>query len=111
MHTQLPEEVLGAATVARCRNLWWSLYTMDRHFSPSLGLPMTTKDSEITTLISSSSSNPRDLAFSLQVRITRMRSFIISSMSSSYLDFHLTLTDNHAMKLSIELKKLLWAHS
>ena len=72
---------------------------------------MTTKDSEITTLISSSSSNPRDLAFSLQVRITRMRSFIISSMSSSYLDFHLTLTDNHAMKLSIKLKKLLWAHS
>jgi hypothetical protein len=81
MHTQLPEEVLGAATVARCRNLWWSLYTMDRHFSPSLGLPMTTKDSEITTLISSSSSNPdpKDLAFSLQVRITRMHSFIIGS--------------------------------
>ncbi|KAJ5439990.1 uncharacterized protein N7458_010988 [Penicillium daleae] len=80
MHTQLPEEVLGAATVARCRNLWWSLYTMDRHFSPSLGLPMTTKDSEITTLISSPSSSPQDLAFSLQVRITRMHSFIISTI-------------------------------
>ncbi|KAF3386956.1 hypothetical protein F1880_001157 [Penicillium rolfsii] len=82
MHTQLPEEVLGAATVARCRNLWWSLYIMDRHFSPSIGLPMTTKDSEITTLISSSSSNPdpKDLAFSLQVRITRMHSFIIDSI-------------------------------
>lgn len=81
MHTQLPEEVLGAMTVARCRNLWWSLYIMDRHFSPSLGLPMTTKDSEITTLISSPSSSPRDLAFSLQVRITRMHSFIIGSKS------------------------------
>ncbi|KAJ5167824.1 fungal-specific transcription factor domain-containing protein [Penicillium canariense] len=80
MHTQLPEEVLGAETVARCRNLWWSLYTMDRHFSPSLGLPMTTKDSEITTLISSSSSDPPDLAFSLQVRITRMLSFIICTI-------------------------------
>ncbi|OKO99553.1 Proline utilization trans-activator [Penicillium subrubescens] len=86
MHTQLPEEVLGAATVARCRNLWWSLYTMDRHFSPSLGLPMTTKDSEITTLISSSSSNPdpKDLAFSLQVRITRMHSFIIGKTMARY---------------------------
>ncbi|OOQ91732.1 Zn(II)2Cys6 transcription factor [Penicillium brasilianum] len=80
MHTQLPEEVLGAMTVARCRNLWWSLYIMDRHFSPSLGLPMTTKDSEITTLISSPSSSPRDLAFSLQVRITRMHSFIIGTI-------------------------------
>lgn len=54
---------------------------------------MTTKDSEITTLISSSSSNSRDLAFSLQVRITRMRSFIIGSKSSLYLVFHMSLTN------------------
>ena len=76
MHTQLPEEVLGEATVARCRNLWWSLYTMDRHFSPSIGLPMTTKDSDITTLINPPSSNSRNIIFNLQVRITRMLSFI-----------------------------------
>ncbi|KAH8691419.1 fungal-specific transcription factor domain-containing protein [Talaromyces proteolyticus] len=69
MHTQLPEEVLGPATVARCRNLWWSLYIMDRHFSPSLGLPMTTKDSDITTLINPPNSSPRDLTFSLQTQL------------------------------------------
>lgn len=77
MHTQLPEEVLGAETVARCRNLWWTLYIMDRHFSSSLGLPMTTKDSDITTLVNTGNSDPRDLTFSLQVRLTRMLSFII----------------------------------
>lgn len=77
MHTQLPEEVLGAETVARCRNLWWTLYIMDRHFSSSLGLPMTTKDGDITTLVNMGNSDPRDLTFSLQVRLTRMLSFII----------------------------------
>ncbi|KAL4883600.1 fungal-specific transcription factor domain-containing protein [Aspergillus karnatakaensis] len=81
LHTQLPEEVLGAATVARCRNLWWSLYILDRHISPSLGLPLTTRDSDITTLINPpDASHQQDRAFSLQVRITRMLSFIISTI-------------------------------
>ncbi|CAG7935882.1 unnamed protein product [Penicillium salamii] len=80
MHTQLPEDALGAVTVARCQNIWWSLYTMDRQFSPSVGLPMTTKDNDITTLISLPTSRPRDLTFNLQVRLTRMLSFIISTI-------------------------------
>ncbi|RDW93691.1 Zn(II)2Cys6 transcription factor [Aspergillus mulundensis] len=80
MHTQLPEEVLGAATVARCRNLWWSLYILDRHLSPSLGLPLTTRDSDITTLIDPPDEEQHDRTFSLQVRITRMLSFIVSTI-------------------------------
>ncbi|KAL4942658.1 hypothetical protein BDV06DRAFT_235261 [Aspergillus oleicola] len=81
LHTQLPEEVLGAATVARCRNLWWSLYILDRHLSPSLGLPLTTRDSDITTLINPpDAGQQQDQTFSLQVRITRMLSFIISTI-------------------------------
>lgn len=77
LHTQLPEGDLGAATVARCRNLWWTLYTLDRQLSSALGLPMTTQDSDITTLVNVPDSDPGDLTFSLQVRLTRMLSFII----------------------------------
>ena len=44
LHTQLPEEELGSTTTTWCRNIWWSLYIIDRHFSSSLGLPMTTQD-------------------------------------------------------------------
>ncbi|KAJ5814186.1 uncharacterized protein N7503_000936 [Penicillium pulvis] len=80
MHTQLPEDVLGDATVTRCRNLWWSLYIMDRHISPSLGLPMALQDSDITTLINSPLTSRQNLTFSLQVRITRMLSFIIGTI-------------------------------
>lgn len=77
LHTQLPEEDLGAATVARCRNLWWTLYTLDRQLSSSLGLPMTTQDSDITTLVNVPDSDPGNLTFGLQVRLTRMLTFII----------------------------------
>ncbi|OAA35555.1 C6 transcription factor [Metarhizium rileyi] len=49
LHTQLPEEELGAEKVTYCQDLWWTLYIMDRHFSSSLGLPMSVQDSDITT--------------------------------------------------------------
>ncbi|KAL3485509.1 hypothetical protein BJX62DRAFT_242865 [Aspergillus germanicus] len=77
IHTQLPEEVLGTAMVDRCRKLWWSLYILDRHLSPSLGLLLTTRDSDITTLIDP---QQQDRTFRLQVRITRMLSFIVSTI-------------------------------
>ncbi|RDK45493.1 hypothetical protein M752DRAFT_324424 [Aspergillus phoenicis ATCC 13157] len=51
MHTQLPEDELGAETVARSRDLWWTLYVLDRHISSSVGASMTLQDSDITTLL------------------------------------------------------------
>lgn len=50
---------------------------MDRHVSSSLGLPMTTQDSDITTLIPSGM-NSRDITFSLEVGLSRMLSYILS---------------------------------
>ncbi|KAH0421631.1 hypothetical protein CcaCcLH18_13310 [Colletotrichum camelliae] len=40
LHTQLPEDEIGTETVTWCRDLWWTLYIMDRHFSASVGLPI-----------------------------------------------------------------------
>lgn len=79
LHTQLPEEQLGLEVVTRCRNLWWTLYIMDRHFSYSVGLPMTTTDSDISASI-----NPpdtcltEDVAFTLQAKLSRLMSFILT---------------------------------
>ncbi|KAM5379070.1 hypothetical protein ACJA88_005630 [Fusarium oxysporum] len=49
LHTQLPDNELGSETVTSCRDLWWTLYIMDRHFSSSLGLPMSVQDNDIST--------------------------------------------------------------
>ncbi|RAL11793.1 Zn(II)2Cys6 transcription factor [Aspergillus homomorphus CBS 101889] len=78
LHTQLPEQELGHATVARCRNLWWTLYILDRQISSSLGLPMTVQDFDITTLVEISGPTPQDPTLSLQVRLSQMMSSILS---------------------------------
>ncbi|KAI9929625.1 hypothetical protein MW887_001099 [Aspergillus wentii] len=79
LHTQLPEEELGPEVLMRCRNLWWTLYIMDRHFSSSLGLPMTTHDSDITTLVDPPSAcSQQDATLSLQVRLSQLLSSILT---------------------------------
>ncbi|RMJ22234.1 putative transcription factor [Aspergillus sp. HF37] len=81
LHTELPEDELGAVTVTRCRNLWWTLYVMDRHFSSSLGVPMTTQDSDITTLVDPPTAcSQQDATLSLQVGLSHLLSFILTSI-------------------------------
>lgn len=78
LHTQLPEDDLGVKTVTRGRNLWWSMYILDRQVSFSLGLPMTTQDGEITTLLKAPENFLQDAVFSLQVKLSQMQTFILS---------------------------------
>ncbi|KAL2824839.1 hypothetical protein BJY01DRAFT_262820 [Aspergillus pseudoustus] len=81
MHTQLPEDELGADTVARCRNLWWTLYILDQHFSSSVGASMTPKDSDITTLLDPpATSSQSDATLGLLVRLSHLLSYILSSI-------------------------------
>ncbi|OJJ98337.1 hypothetical protein ASPACDRAFT_1857637 [Aspergillus aculeatus ATCC 16872] len=81
MHTQLSEEQLGSETVARCRSLWWTLYIMDRHFSYSVGLPMTTQDRDISTPIDPPEHcSQQDLALSLHAKLSRLLSYILSTI-------------------------------
>ncbi|KAL2848218.1 fungal-specific transcription factor domain-containing protein [Aspergillus pseudodeflectus] len=81
LHTELPEDELGIETVTRCRNLWWTLYVMDRHVSSSLGLPMTTQDSDITTLLKpASAGSRRDATLSLHVKLASLFSSILTSI-------------------------------
>ncbi|KAM0327639.1 hypothetical protein ACHAQA_005932 [Verticillium albo-atrum] len=81
LHTPLPEQELGARTVKRCRNLWWTLYIMDRQFSTSLGLPMSMQDGGITTHLSLPGENSQeDTALVLQVKLSQLLSHILSSI-------------------------------
>lgn len=80
LHTQLPENELGIDAVARCRNLWWTLYIMDRHFSSSLGIPMAIQDGDITALLELPETNPRrDPTLIIQVRLWRLLATILAS--------------------------------
>lgn len=79
MHTQLPEDELGPETVARSRNLWWTLYVLDRQISSSVGASMTPQDSDITTLLDPPNAGSQsDATLSLSVRLSHLLSYILS---------------------------------
>ncbi|GKZ44513.1 hypothetical protein AbraIFM66951_006717 [Aspergillus brasiliensis] len=81
MHTQLPEDELGAETVARSRDLWWTLYILDRHISSSVGASMTLHDSDITTLLDPPGTTTQNNAtLGLLVRLSHLLSYILSSI-------------------------------
>ncbi|KAI1204694.1 uncharacterized protein F4807DRAFT_446372 [Annulohypoxylon truncatum] len=81
LHTQLPEHGLGAETIHNCRDLWWTLYLMDRHFSSSLGLPMSIQDSDITTPINPPNADSRgDSCRTLQVNLSHLLSVILTTV-------------------------------
>lgn len=67
--------------VIRCRRLFWTLYVMDRQFSTSLGVPMLTADSDITTLASPTSTDSQeDTAIGLQVKLSQLSSVILTTI-------------------------------
>ncbi|KAL9086680.1 MAG: hypothetical protein Q9165_006999 [Trypethelium subeluteriae] len=79
LHTQLPVSELGTEMVNRCRNLWWSLYIMDRHFSSSMGTPMATQDNDITTILEYPSTEvQQDPTLVVQVRLWRLLSTTVT---------------------------------
>jgi hypothetical protein len=83
MHTPLPENELGVETVTCCRDLWWTLYIMDRHFSASMGVPMSLQDSDITTPVNPpTQGSPEDSARSLQVNLSHLLAVILTCKSS-----------------------------
>ncbi|CZR32860.1 uncharacterized protein FPRO_01934 [Fusarium proliferatum ET1] len=81
LHTQLPDDELGSETVTSCRDLWWTLYIMDRHFSSSLGLPMSVQDSDISTPVNPPNVGSQDdSARSLQVNLSHLLSVILTTL-------------------------------
>ncbi|KAJ4309921.1 hypothetical protein N0V84_011245 [Fusarium piperis] len=81
LHTQLPESELGPQTLTSCRDLWWTLYIMDRHFSSSLGIPMSVQDSDITTTVNPPNIGSQgDSARSLQVNLSHLLSVILTTL-------------------------------
>lgn len=78
LHTQLPEDELGHATVTRCRNIWWTLYIIDRQISAALGIPMTVQDFDISTLVNMPGETAQNTTLSLQVRLSQMMSSVLS---------------------------------
>ncbi|KAM0323301.1 hypothetical protein ACHAQA_008893 [Verticillium albo-atrum] len=81
IHTQLSESELGHETVNRCRNLWCTLWILDRHISTSLGLSMSTADCEYSGITGQSTiSTDVDTVLSLQAKLSQLNWEILSTL-------------------------------
>lgn len=115
LHTELPEDELGIKTVTRCRNLWRTLYVMDRHISSSLGLPMTTQDSDITASLNPNRNGSRhDATLNLHVKLSYLFSTILTckdhpftllSDETSNMDELIAIYRNDKTELHVFLEK------
>lgn len=78
--------------VQRCRNVWWTVYVLDRQMSSLMGLPLAIQDEDISAAIPTFPGSPqKTLAIKIHVKLSRVLSQILNSMSKSN-RYHLILS-------------------
>jgi proline utilization trans-activator len=84
LHTDMQANVGGNELVRRCRRLWWTVYTLDRRFSSSFGVPTSLRDEDVTTPLPMPTDDDDDdesgTAQLLYVQICQLYGRVISSM-------------------------------
>ena len=78
----MQDDGLDQEYVQRCRNVWWTVYILDRQMSTLMGVPSGLKDEEISASFpTSSTSSSKNLALELNVRLSGILSQIMNSKS------------------------------
>lgn len=74
---------LDEAHVQRCRNVWWTIYILDRQMSSLLGVPLAIRDGDISASLPTFTGSPqKSLALEVHVKLSGMISQILDSKSS-----------------------------
>lgn len=83
MHTDLPAAQIGHQWVERCRNLWWTVYILDRTLSSAVGAPLSVQDDHIKQPLGSPKhSSLKDATLVLHVKLCRVVSSVLNGTSS-----------------------------
>lgn len=69
MHTNMESQYLAEHVVERSREVWWTVYVLDRLMSSLLGAPLALADEDITARLPSyPGSAQKSLALSMQIK-------------------------------------------
>ncbi|EME42292.1 hypothetical protein DOTSEDRAFT_175269 [Dothistroma septosporum NZE10] len=81
LHTDMQSLHLPSATVERCREVWWTVYILDRHMTSLMGVPMSLSDDEITACLPTfAGSTKKAIALSLHVRLAKAEAVILQTV-------------------------------
>ena len=87
MHTNMQDEGLDKKYVQRCRNVWWTVYILDRQMSSLMGVPSGLRDEDISASFPTFSvSSQKSLALELNVKLSGILSQIMNSKSQALSD-------------------------
>ena len=79
LHADLPVSQLGEKFSERCRNVWWTVYILDRTLSSAVGAPVSVQDDHIRQpLPSPRQSSQRDATLIMHVKLCRVVSYILT---------------------------------
>jgi hypothetical protein len=72
MHTDMPQDELGADVVERSRKAWWTAYLLDRQMTSLMGVPQSIHDDDVhSQLPDYPDSQQRRTALAMQIRLSR----------------------------------------
>lgn len=84
MHTDLPAAQIGVKFAERCRNLWWTIYILDRTLSSAVGAPVSVQDAQISQPLGSPTYlSPKDAILVLHVKLCRVVSSVLNGKTNN----------------------------
>ena len=102
MHTEMRSQQVDTALVENCRNVWWTVYILDRQMSSLMGVPMGFADESISAKLPIIADHPqRSMALSIQIKLSRVLAQILNSESAPQLPRN---WNTNALQLFMELR-------
>lgn len=87
LHRERPIEWPQGNSPERCRNLWWTVYVLDRNFSSSMGVPTSIRDEDITTSLPTCTL-PHSAALHYNARLSQILAQVMEKVYGAYGRLH-----------------------
>lgn len=85
MHTDMPQDELGADVVERSRKAWWTAYLLDRQMTSLMGVPQSIHDDDVHSQLPDYADSPqRRTALAMQIRLSRTMCAINKGKEDQY---------------------------
>ena len=80
MHTEMSSQQVDDNLSQRFRNVWWTVYVLDRQMSSLMGVPMAISDESISAQLPTFHDSPRKAtAMDIQIKLSRILAQILDS--------------------------------
>ncbi|RMD41182.1 hypothetical protein DV735_g3961, partial [Chaetothyriales sp. CBS 134920] len=84
MHTPMSHHGWSRSAVQRCRNLWWTVYILDRQMSSLMGVPLAVRDEDISApLPEFPNHSQRAIGLELHVKLSSLIAEILNTVYSN----------------------------